>query len=84
MHGSLWITVATGMNFASQVLSFYGDTVYKHVAVFSVDGLHSSDVEKYVNLRPKSSIASLLATGFEYTGMTACCFFHAPVLLIFR
>lgn len=70
------------MTCASQVLSFYSDTVYKHVAVFSVDGLHSSDVEKYVNLRPKSSIASLLGTGFEYTSMTACYFFHALVSLI--
>lgn len=41
--------------------------VYKYVAVFSVDGFHSSDVTKYVALRPKSSIAGLLATGYEYT-----------------
>ena len=41
--------------------------VYKYVAVFSVDGFHSSDVTKYIALRPKSSIAGLLATGYEYT-----------------
>ena len=40
---------------------------YKHVAVFSIDGFHSSDVEKYVALRPKSTIAELLETGYEYT-----------------
>lgn len=40
---------------------------YKHVALFSIDGLHSSDVGKYVSLRPKSTIAALLATGYEYT-----------------
>ena len=40
---------------------------YKYVAVFSVDGLHSSDVGKYVSLRPKSTIADLLETGYEYT-----------------
>jgi hypothetical protein len=39
---------------------------YKHVAVFSVDGFHGSDVEKYVGLRPKSTIAELLETGYEY------------------
>lgn len=41
--------------------------VYKHVAVFSIDGLHSSDVHKYIAKRPKSTIASLLETGFEYS-----------------
>ena len=40
---------------------------YKYVALFSVDGFHSSDVAKYVSLRPKSNIAALLATGYEYT-----------------
>ncbi|TDL24276.1 type I phosphodiesterase/nucleotide pyrophosphatase [Rickenella mellea] len=41
--------------------------VYKHVATFSVDGLHSSDVGKYLAVRPQSTIAKLLNTGFEYT-----------------
>lgn len=41
--------------------------VYKHVAAFSVDGFHSSDVEKYVAARPNSTIAKLLHTGFEFT-----------------
>jgi hypothetical protein len=40
---------------------------YKYVAYFSVDGMHGSDVEKYVALRPKSTIAELLETGYEYT-----------------
>jgi hypothetical protein len=40
--------------------------VYKHVVVFSIDGLHGSDVGKYIALRPKSTIAKLLETGFEY------------------
>lgn len=40
---------------------------YKYVAVFSIDGLHGSDVAKYVSLRPKSTIAKLLETGYEYT-----------------
>lgn len=40
---------------------------YKYVALFSVDGLHASDVGKYVALRPKSTIAQLLETGYEYT-----------------
>ena len=41
--------------------------VYKYVVAFSVDGMHSSDVSKYVALEPKGAIASLLSTGFEYT-----------------
>jgi hypothetical protein len=40
---------------------------YKYVFQASVDGMHSSDVEKYVAIRPKSTIASLLATGYEYS-----------------
>ena len=40
---------------------------YKYVLAFSVDGLHSSDVGKYVALRPESTIASLLETGYEYS-----------------
>lgn len=43
------------------------DKVYKYVAVFSVDGFHSSDVTKYVAERPGSTIAQLLQTGYEYT-----------------
>ncbi|KAH8650641.1 type I phosphodiesterase/nucleotide pyrophosphatase [Tricladium varicosporioides] len=44
-----------------------GDKTYKHVAAFSIDGLHGSDVEKYVALRPASTIATLLKTAYEYT-----------------
>ena len=40
---------------------------YQHVLMFSVDGLHSSDIAKYNAVRPKSTIASLLKTGYEYT-----------------
>ncbi|KAI9872726.1 MAG: hypothetical protein M1830_001258 [Pleopsidium flavum] len=43
------------------------DKCYSHVAAFSIDGFHSSDVEKYVNLRKDSTIAKLLQTGYEYT-----------------
>jgi hypothetical protein len=43
------------------------DKVYKYVAAFSIDGFHSSDVEKYIAVRPQSTIASLLSTGYEYT-----------------
>jgi len=47
-------------------------TVYKHVAAFSINSLHGSDVEKYVALRPGSTIAALLNTGFEYTHVSYC------------
>ena len=40
---------------------------FKFVFVASVDGLHSSDVEKYLSVRPKSNIAQLLEHGYEYT-----------------
>lgn len=43
------------------------DAVYKHVAVFSIDGFHSSDVEKFIAARPQSTMAELLQTGYEYT-----------------
>ncbi|CAF9938854.1 MAG: hypothetical protein ALECFALPRED_007905 [Alectoria fallacina] len=41
---------------------------YKHVAIFSIDGLHASDIDKYVILRPNSNISALLKTGYEYSG----------------
>ncbi|KAF8858205.1 type I phosphodiesterase/nucleotide pyrophosphatase [Acephala macrosclerotiorum] len=50
------------------------DKVYKHVAAFSIDGLHSSDVEKYVAKRTGSTIATLLKTAYEYTD----CYTSAP------
>jgi hypothetical protein len=40
---------------------------YKYVFQVSIDGMHSSDVEKYLAIRPKSAMASLLATGYEYS-----------------
>ena len=40
---------------------------YKHVIMISVDGMHSSDVEKWLALKPSSNIAQLLQTGYEYT-----------------
>jgi hypothetical protein len=41
------------------------DKVYKHVVTFSVDGVHGSDVKKYVALRPESTIATLLKTAYR-------------------
>jgi len=38
----------------------------KHVAIFSVDGMHSSDVGKYLAARPNSTMAALLETGYQY------------------
>ena len=60
------------INLAVALLSLAGrsladsDKKYKHVAVFSVDGFHGTDVGRYLRLRPKSRIAELLDTGFEY------------------
>jgi predicted AlkP superfamily pyrophosphatase or phosphodiesterase len=47
---------------------------YKYVAVFSVDGMHASDVEKYLVHNPKGNIAALLSNGYEYTN----CYTSAP------
>lgn len=41
---------------------------YKHVALFSIDGLHASDVPKWINAKPQGAIASLLKTGYWYPG----------------
>jgi len=40
---------------------------YKYVATFSVDGLHGSDVEKYVAVRPQSTIAGMLEHAYLYS-----------------
>ncbi|KAK3937167.1 type I phosphodiesterase [Diplogelasinospora grovesii] len=42
------------------------DKVFKHVAVFSIDGLHSSDIPKWVALKPQGTIAKLLEHGYWY------------------
>ncbi|KAK4139131.1 type I phosphodiesterase [Dichotomopilus funicola] len=44
------------------------DAKYKHVAFFSIDGLHASDVPKWVSAEPHGAIASLLKTGYWYAG----------------
>ena len=64
MH-SLSLTLAAVLYKATVILAW--SHKYKYVAVFSIDGFHSSDVGKYVTLRPKSTIAQLLETGYEYT-----------------
>lgn len=60
------LTLGIFATFGGTVLAD-NDKVYKHVAAFSIDGFHSSDVGKYVALRPKSTIAELLETAYEYT-----------------
>ncbi|CZR56259.1 uncharacterized protein PAC_06147 [Phialocephala subalpina] len=62
--------------FAAAIAPTFADSdkVYQHVAAFSIDGLHSSDVEKYVAKRPASTIATLLKTAYEYTD----CYTSAP------
>jgi hypothetical protein len=39
---------------------------YDHVIALSVDGLHGSDIDKYLAVRPKSNLASLLSTGIVF------------------
>jgi len=40
--------------------------IIKHVAVISVDGMHSSDIAKYLAIRPQAFIGTMLKTGYEY------------------
>ncbi|KAA8911411.1 type I phosphodiesterase/nucleotide pyrophosphatase [Sphaerosporella brunnea] len=67
MHASIrtLALAVLSLGFAEQTLA--EATTYKHVAVFSIDGFHGSDVAKYIAVRPKSTIATLLETGYEYT-----------------
>ncbi|WPG98225.1 Hypothetical protein R9X50_00101300 [Acrodontium crateriforme] len=44
-----------------------GEKPFKHVITVSVDGLHSSDVGKWVALRPNGNISQLLQHSYEYT-----------------
>ncbi len=61
------LILATALYEATAVFAWNVPKKYEYVAVFSIDGFHSSDVGKYVALRPKSTIAQLLETGYEYT-----------------
>ena len=40
---------------------------FKHVIAISIDGMHSSDVEKWTVLRPESNISALLQHGYEFS-----------------
>lgn len=44
-----------------------GKAPFKYVAVISIDGMHASDVDKYLAARPASNISMLLQTAYEYT-----------------
>ncbi len=44
------------------------DAKYKHVALFSIDGLHASDIPKWLSAKPHGTIAQLLETGHWYSG----------------
>lgn len=44
------------------------DKVYKHVALFSIDGAHASDIPKWIAMSPNGAIASLVKTSFWYSG----------------
>ena len=43
-----------------------GTPKYKHVAIFSVDGLHASDVDKWL-ARGLSNMSKLLDIGYRWT-----------------
>jgi Type I phosphodiesterase / nucleotide pyrophosphatase len=72
-RGCLPLLYVTKMQFwaLAFVSAFVGvvaaSPTYEHVALFSIDGFHGSDVAKYVAKRPDSTLAKLLSTGYEYT-----------------
>lgn len=39
---------------------------YQHTLFISVDGMHASDLDKYVAMKPNSAFAGLLQTGIKY------------------
>jgi hypothetical protein len=56
------------INVAVALLSLAGRSLaddYKHVAAFSVDGFHGSDVEKYVAMRPSPRSPSFWKRGLN-------------------
>jgi hypothetical protein len=63
---SILTAIAASTTFAAAAPT-HNEELYKHVIAISVDGLHSSDIGKYVAARPKSTIGKLLQTGYEYT-----------------
>ena len=69
MRASITLAALAASFFGGSVANYgdYNDNIYKYVAVFSVDGFHASDVEKYLAVRPHSNISALLQTGYEYT-----------------
>ena len=44
-----------------------GSPKFQHVAVFSVDGLHNSDIDKWLALKKQSTISDMLKNGLRYT-----------------
>ncbi|MEO9077836.1 MAG: alkaline phosphatase family protein [Rhodanobacter sp.] len=46
-------------------------TRIKHILVISVDGMHASDMDHYIQQHPRSPLATLSATGVEYTNAHA-------------
>ena len=40
---------------------------FKRVITISIDGMHSSDVAKWLAIKPNGSIAGLVEHGYEYT-----------------
>lgn len=43
----------------------------RHVLLLSVDGMHQSDLDRYVETHPRSALARLTRTGVSYTGARA-------------
>jgi hypothetical protein len=46
-------------------------TGIRHVLVISVDGMHATDLDHYIQQHPHSTLATLSATGVEYTNAHA-------------
>jgi hypothetical protein len=60
--------LGAGAALATATASAAGHTPHaKHVLLLSVDGMHQSDLARYVSQHPRSALATLVAQGTEYT-----------------
>src|SRR6478609_9571536 len=60
--------LGAGAVLSTATASAAGHTTHaKHVLLLSVDGLHQSDLARYVSQHPHSALAALVAQGTEYT-----------------
>ena len=61
------VAVGTGVAHAATRTASGQRSGTRHVLLLSVDGLHQSDLDRYVRAHPSSALARLVGTGTSYT-----------------